>query len=79
MPDQPKKSLKETAEAALKSNPSALGDPISLKAETSDRDPADDPEHNDADGDGGDGGKQSDSKKEPQGHQENKKKRDSKL
>ena len=28
-------TLKEKAEAALKDNPSALGDPISLKAETS--------------------------------------------
>lgn len=28
-------TLKEKAESALKSNPSALGDPVSLKAETS--------------------------------------------
>jgi hypothetical protein len=33
------KSLKESMEAKLKSNPSALGDPVSLKAETSDSEP----------------------------------------
>lgn len=35
------KSLKQKAEDSLKSNPSALGDPISLKAETSDSEPTD--------------------------------------
>ena len=30
------KTLKQKAEEKLKSNPSALGDPVSLKAETSD-------------------------------------------
>jgi hypothetical protein len=33
------KSLKDIAKDNLKSNPSALGDPISLKAETSDSEP----------------------------------------
>ena len=36
------KSLKRTAEDKLKSNPSALGDPVSLKSETSDRNPTED-------------------------------------
>ena len=35
MPEE--KSLKSTAEDKLKSNPSALGDPVSLKSETSDK------------------------------------------
>jgi hypothetical protein len=34
-------SLKDKAEASLKKNPSALGDPVSLKAETSDTEPTD--------------------------------------
>jgi len=34
-------TLKEKAEEKLKTNPSALGDPISMKAETSDSQPAD--------------------------------------
>jgi len=33
-------TLKEKAEQSLKNNPSALGDPVSLKAETSSRAPA---------------------------------------
>lgn len=33
-------TLKEKAEQKLKDNPTALGDPVSLKAETSDRTPA---------------------------------------
>ena len=36
------KSLKQKAEEKLKSNPSALGDPVSLKAETSDSEPTKD-------------------------------------
>ena len=75
MPDQPKKSLKEIAEDKLKSNPSALGDPVSLKAETSDSDPAKDPENNGAGGDGGDKPHEEAQSSE----QKDKKKRDSKL
>ena len=70
MPDQSKKSLKEIAEDKLKSNPSALGDPVSLKAETSDSDPAKDPENNGA------GGDEPESKDQSS---EQKKTRDSKL
>jgi hypothetical protein len=35
-------SLKSKAEASLKKNPSALGDPVSLKAETSETEPTKD-------------------------------------
>ena len=46
-------SLKDKAEHSLKSNPSAVGDPVSLKAETSNSEPTDKDEPNK----GGDGKK----------------------
>lgn len=38
-PSNNDESLKSKAEKSLKNNPSALGDPVSLKAETSDTEP----------------------------------------